>query len=77
MGKGIKRKINEKDENEFNLSYKHLSTSHIRSEDKRLIIILEGAQLETVKVIKILFLYLINNFRFFEKGWKYIRIIKL
>lgn len=54
MGKGVKRKFEEKkgkDENVFNLPSKHLATSHIRAQDKRLIIILDGAQLETVKVL--------------------------
>lgn len=53
MGKGKKRKIESskgEDENVFNLPAKHLAKSHIRSNEKRLIIILDGAQLETVKV---------------------------
>lgn len=56
MGAGKKRKLeknprnNEDKEHEFSLPAKHLATSHIRSDEKRLIIVLEGAQLETVKV---------------------------
>lgn len=50
MGKKRKFQVEQKEESEYNLPAKFLSTSHIRSHDKRLIIILEGAQLETVKV---------------------------
>lgn len=50
MGKKRKFEVERKDENEFGLPAKFLSTSHIRSNEKRLIVILEGAQLETVKV---------------------------
>lgn len=50
MGKKRKFEVEKKDENEFGLPAKFLSTSHIRSREKRLIIVLEGAQLETVKV---------------------------
>lgn len=53
MGKGNKRKVESnkgEDENVFNLPAKHLAKSHIRSHEKRLIVILAGAQLETVKV---------------------------
>lgn len=55
MGNGRKRKVEriqvqKQDETEFNLPAKHLKTSHIRAAEKRLIIILHGAQLETVKV---------------------------
>ncbi|XP_055905608.1 ribosomal RNA small subunit methyltransferase NEP1 [Eupeodes corollae] len=50
-GKGIKRKAQPiKDDNEFDFTKKHLVTSHIRAMEKRLIIVLEGAQLETVKM---------------------------
>ncbi|XP_055380512.1 ribosomal RNA small subunit methyltransferase NEP1 [Condylostylus longicornis] len=51
-GKGKKRKFvgNREDDTEFDLTKKHLRTGHIISEQKRLIIVLEGAQLETVKV---------------------------
>lgn len=60
MGKKRKFEVEQKDNNEFGLPAKFLATSHIRSQEKRLIVILEGAQLETVKVIanKTLFLYL-------------------
>ena len=52
MGKN-KRKFmgNKEDDTEFDITKKHLKTSHIRAMEKRLIIILEGAQLESVKVI--------------------------
>lgn len=50
MGKKRKFEVEQKDTNEFGLPAKFLATSHIRSQEKRLIVILEGAQLETVKV---------------------------
>lgn len=52
MGKSKKRKLlgKSKDDTEFDLPKKHLKTTHLKSLEKRLIIILEGAQLETVKV---------------------------
>lgn len=53
MGKKRKFEVEQKDTNEFGLPAKFLATSHIRSQEKRLIVILEGAQLETVKVINV------------------------
>ena len=53
MGKKRKFEVEQKDNNEFGLPAKFLATSHVRSQDKRLIIILEGAQLETVKVVNL------------------------
>lgn len=55
MGRGTKRKFeprgtNKDEASEFNLPTKFLAKSHIRSNEKRLIVILYGAQLETVKV---------------------------
>lgn len=51
MGKAEKRKFNEsKNENEFDLPAKHLVKSHTSTQEKRLIVILDGAQMETVKV---------------------------
>lgn len=50
MGKKRKFQVEQKEENEYSLPAKFLSTSHIRSHEKRLVIVLEGAQLETVKV---------------------------
>ncbi|KAJ6636007.1 Ribosomal RNA small subunit methyltransferase NEP1 [Pseudolycoriella hygida] len=53
MGKGKKRKMENskgEDVNVFDLPPKHLAKSHVNSNEKRLIVILEGAQLETVKV---------------------------
>lgn len=48
---GKKRKLAAKDEDfEYDPIPRHLVTSHIKKQEKRLIIILEKAQLETVKV---------------------------
>lgn len=48
---GKKRKLLAKDDEfEYDPIPKHLVTSHIRKQEKRLIVILENAQLETVKV---------------------------
>ena len=46
---GRKRKIDE-DDDQYDPPSSHLSISHIVKQDKRLIIILEGAQLESIKV---------------------------
>lgn len=46
---GKKRKNND-DESEYDPSPKHLHTAHIKIQEKRLIVILENAQLESVKV---------------------------
>lgn len=48
---GKKRKAQDpNDEYEFDPTPKHMVTAHLKNQEKRLIIILEGAQLETVKV---------------------------
>lgn len=51
---GRKRKLQdageEEESNEVDLPPKHLTVAHQRKEDKRLIVILENAQLETAKV---------------------------
>ncbi|XP_017782424.1 PREDICTED: ribosomal RNA small subunit methyltransferase NEP1 [Nicrophorus vespilloides] len=48
---GKKRKLKDsKDDNEFDPVPKHLVTAHVKNQEKRLIIILEDAQLESVKV---------------------------
>lgn len=50
---GRKRKLQDVDEDEateVDLPPKHLTVSHLRKEEKRLIVILEKAQLETAKV---------------------------
>uniref|UniRef100_A0A1Q3EZJ1 18S rRNA (pseudouridine-N1)-methyltransferase n=1 Tax=Culex tarsalis TaxID=7177 RepID=A0A1Q3EZJ1_CULTA len=50
---GKKRKAGgtqDEDAEEYDLPAKHMNSSHIRSNERRLIVILEGAQLETVKV---------------------------
>lgn len=50
MSKKRKFAVEQEETNEFSLSKKFLATSHVRAQEKRLIIVLEGAQLETVKV---------------------------
>lgn len=50
MGKKRKLKSSNEDENEFDPVPKHLMVAHLKNQEKRLIIILEGAQLESVKV---------------------------
>jgi hypothetical protein len=52
MGKR-KREDKPKAENEFDLGHKHLKMVHVQPNQRRLIVILSGAQLETVKVIYI------------------------
>lgn len=47
---GKKRKLAKDNDLEYDPVPKHLVTSHIKKQEKRLIIILENAQLETVKV---------------------------
>ncbi len=51
---GRKRKLqdmnDEEEATEVDLPPKHLTVSHLRKEEKRLIVILEQAQLETAKV---------------------------
>lgn len=49
MGKKRKNEDN-KDDNEYDPAPKHLQVKHIKNQEKRLIIILENAQLESVKV---------------------------
>ncbi|XP_067636902.1 ribosomal RNA small subunit methyltransferase NEP1 [Eurosta solidaginis] len=56
--KGVRRKRKFQgpvgaDDTEFDLKKKHLEDHHLRALEKRLIIVLEGAQLETVKVGKV------------------------
>lgn len=47
-----KRKLNKSTEgNEYDPIPKHFVSSHLKNQEKRLIIILEGAQLESAKVI--------------------------
>lgn len=50
MGNKRKLKPSKEDEFEFDPVPKHLVVAHLKNQEKRLIIILEGAQLETVKV---------------------------
>ncbi|XP_043274581.1 ribosomal RNA small subunit methyltransferase NEP1 [Venturia canescens] len=48
---GKKRKNEDKeDDNEYDPAPKHLQVAHIKNQEKRLIVILENAQLESVKV---------------------------
>lgn len=48
---GKKRKLaSNNDDFEYDPIPRHLVTSHIKKQEKRLIVILENAQLETVKV---------------------------
>lgn len=57
---GQKRRNHEKDDFEYDPAPKHLHVAHIKKQEKRLIIILEKAQLESVKVR----LYFVYNFKF-------------
>ncbi|KAF2904807.1 hypothetical protein ILUMI_01372 [Ignelater luminosus] len=50
MGKKRKLNKNNEEDNEFDPTPKHLTTAHVKNQEKRLIIILEGASLESVKV---------------------------
>jgi hypothetical protein len=45
-----KRKHTEKSEGEFDLGFKHLKAIHSITNEKKLIVVLSGAQLETIKV---------------------------
>lgn len=45
-----KRKRRDEDDHEYDPSPKHLQVKHIKNQEKRLIVILENAQLESVKV---------------------------
>lgn len=51
MGRKRHAGASEETEGEYDLPAKHMNTSHIRANERRLIIVLEGAQLETVKVV--------------------------
>ncbi|RZC36238.1 ribosomal RNA small subunit methyltransferase NEP1 [Asbolus verrucosus] len=50
MGKKRKLGRDKNDDAEFDPTPKHLVLSHLKNQEKRLIVVLEGAQLETVKV---------------------------
>lgn len=59
---GKKRKLTPKDNVfEYDPVPRHLVTSHIKKQEKRLIVILEGAQLETVKVRLVSEIIIINR----------------
>jgi len=47
---GQKRKKRAEDDHEYDPAPKHLQVGHIKNQEKRLIVILENAQLESVKV---------------------------
>lgn len=55
---GNKRKRRDEDDYEYDPGSKHLQIGHIKNQEKRLIIILENAQLESVKVRLYFLLYL-------------------
>uniref|UniRef100_A0A182P281 18S rRNA (pseudouridine-N1)-methyltransferase n=1 Tax=Anopheles epiroticus TaxID=199890 RepID=A0A182P281_9DIPT len=50
MGRKRSAPASDAQEGEYDLPAKHMNKSHIRANERRLIIVLEGAQLETVKV---------------------------
>lgn len=51
MGKGIKRRLeDDSNPNEISLPAKYIGTGHARANEKRLIVVLDNAQLEIVKV---------------------------
>lgn len=50
MGKRRRGEEKPKDEGEYDLPAKHLKAVHVEPNKKRLIVILHGAQLESVKV---------------------------
>lgn len=52
MGKRKRAVEQPKNEDEYDLAGKHLKQLHVKTNEKRLFVILEGAQLETVKVKK-------------------------
>lgn len=73
-----KRKHRKDDEFEFDPLPKHLVTAHLKKQEKRLIIILEGAQLESVKVTN-MFMKLFDQMKllvffiyFKTLGWKFL-----
>lgn len=47
---GYKRKKRDENDYEYDPAPKHLQINHIKNQEKRLIVILENAQLESVKV---------------------------
>lgn len=50
MSKKRKNADGEEGTETYDLPAKHMNASHIKSNERRLVVILEGAQLETVKV---------------------------
>lgn len=67
MGKN-KRKNRDESEYEYDPAPKHLQIGHIKNQEKRLIVILENAQLESVKV-RLYFLMSINVFTNFNNAF--------
>lgn len=55
---GNKRKKRDESDYEYDPTSKHLQIGHIKNQEKRLIVILENAQLESVKVRLHFFLHL-------------------
>lgn len=47
---GNKRKQRDEDDYEYDPGPKHMQIGHIKNQERRLIVILENAQLESVKV---------------------------
>lgn len=54
---GNKRKKQDENDYEYDPAPKHLQIGHIKNQEKRLVVILENAQLESVKV-RLCFLFL-------------------
>lgn len=57
---GRKRKVDE-DDDQYDPPSSHLSVSHVVKQEKRLIIILEGAQLETTKVSTLILVIFVDQ----------------
>jgi len=55
---GNKRKKHDENDYEYDPAPKHLQIGHIKNQEKRLIVILENAQLESVKVRLYFLIYL-------------------
>lgn len=59
-----RKKCNENDF-EYDPAPKHLQIDHIKNQEKRLIVILENAQLESVKASLRYFLYIFSSSNFY------------
>lgn len=70
---GKKRKLKDtSDEYEFDPVPRHMVNAHLKDQEKRLIVILEGAQLETVKVVYYNFCFCFVRKLTFVLGWQQI-----